>query len=325
MNSQIKVGIVGAAGYAAGELIRLLLNHPETEIVFANSETYAGCMLAEVHSGLYGETNLCFTDELPFEQVDVVFLCLENGQSAVFLEEHYVPADVRIIDLTRDFRLASEDNEYIYGLPELNSLALRGARYVANPGSFASCVQLALLPLAAEGLLDGDVMVNAIAGSMGDGVESGGVGHAPWHMGNVSLYKPFEHPDVSEVVQSLKKLQPTFDAALDFISYHSDFPRGIFVTAVVHCDLEESEVAALYKNFYAEAPFTHYVEDAIDLKQVLNTNKCLVHVERHSDKLLITACIDNLLKGQSGQAVQNMNLMFELEETAGLRLKPLAF
>lgn len=325
MNSQIRVGIVGAAGFTAGELIRLLLNHPETEIVFAHSESYAGCLLAEVHSGLYGETNLCFTDELPLENVDVLFLCLENGQSAAFLEEHYVPADVRIIDLTCDFRLAGEDNEYVYGLPELNSLALRGARYVANPGSFATCVQLGLLPLAAEGLLEGDIMVNAIAGAMGDGTVAAFAAPSPWHIGNVSLYKPFEHPDVPEIVQSLEKLQPSFDAAFNFIPYRSDFPRGVFVTAVVRCELSEHEVVDLYKNFYAEAPFTHYVEDAIDLKQVLNTNKCLVHVERHADKLLIAACIDNLLKGAAGQAVQNMNLMFDLEETAGLRLKPLAF
>lgn len=325
MNSQIKVGIVGAAGFTAGELIRLLVNHPETEIVFAHSDSYAGCQLVEVHNGLHGETNLCFTDELPLENVDVLFLCLENGQSAAFLEEHYVPADVRIVDLTRDFRLAGEDNEYVYGLPELNGLALRGARYVANPGSFATCVQLGLLPLAAEGLLEGDIMVNVIAGSMGDGTTAALAAPSSCHIGNVSLYKPFEHPDVPEIVQSLEKLQPSFDAAFDIIPYRCDFPRGVFVTAVVRCDLPERDVVDLYKNFYAEASFTHYVEDTIDLKQVLNTNKCLVHVERHADKLLIAACIDNLLKGAAGQAVQNMNLMFDLEETAGLRLKPLAF
>ena len=325
MKNEIRVGIVGAAGYTAGELIRLLVNHPEVEIVFANSESNAGNLLADVHSGLYGETNLRFTDELPFENVDVVFFCFGHGKSSAFLEEHYIPADVRIVDLAQDFRLASEDNDYVYGLPELNSLSLRGARHVANPGCFATCIQLGLLPLAAEGLLDSDIMVNAITGSTGAGVKPSSTTHFSWRSGNMSVYKPFEHQHVPEILQSIKKLQPSFDYALDFIPYLGDFTRGIFATEVVRCDLPEAEVVKIYKDYYAEAPFTFYVDHPIDLKQVVNTNKCLVHVERHGDKLLITSCIDNLLKGASGQAVQNMNLMFDLEETAGLRLKPLAF
>ncbi len=325
MNNPIRVGIVGAAGYTAGELIRLLLNHPETEIVFANSESNAGNLLTDVHAGLYGETNLRFTAELPFDSVDVVFLCFGHGKSTKFLEENYIPADVRIIDLAQDFRLAAEDNDFVYGLPELNNLQLRGAQHVANPGCFATCIQLGLLPLAAAGLLDGDISINAITGSTGAGVKPAATTHFSWRSGNMSIYKAFEHQHVPEIMQSLQKLQPDFDGELDFIPYRGDFPRGIFATMVVRCDLPEAEAVEMYKEFYAEAPFTHYVDGALDMKQAVNTNKCLVHVERHRDKLLITSCIDNLLKGASGQAVQNMNLMFELEETAGLRLKPIAF
>ncbi len=326
MNNPIRVGIVGAAGYTAGELIRLLLNHPETEIVFANSESNAGNLLTDVHAGLYGETDLRFTAELPFDSVDVVFLCFGHGKSTKFLEEHYIPADVRIIDLAQDFRLAAEDNDFVYGLPELNNLQLRGAQHVANPGCFATCIQLGLLPLAAAGLLDGDISVNAITGSTGAGVKPAATTHFSWRSGNMSIYKAFEHQHVPEIMQSLKKLQPDFDGELDFIPYRGDFPRGIFATMVVRCEhLSEAEAVEIYKDFYAEAPFTHYVDGPLDMKQAVNTNKCLVHVERHRDKLLVTSCIDNLLKGASGQAVQNINLMFELEETAGLRLKPVAF
>ncbi|MBR6482362.1 MAG: N-acetyl-gamma-glutamyl-phosphate reductase [Bacteroidaceae bacterium] len=325
MNDPIRVGIVGGAGYTAGELCRLLLNHPEAEIVFVNSESNAGNRLTDVHAGLYGETDLCFTDQLPFEEVDVVYFCFGHGKSTRFLEEHYVPADVRIIDLAQDFRLAAEDNDYVYGLPELNGLQLRGAQHVANPGCFATCIQLGLLPLAKAGVLEGDISVNAITGSTGAGVKPAATTHFSWRSGNMSIYKAFNHQHVPEIRQSLCRLQPEFDGSIDFIPYRGDFPRGIFATEVVRCDLPEAEVVQLYKEFYAEAPFTHYVDGAIDMKQVVNTNKCLVHVDKHGDKLLITSCIDNLLKGASGQAVQNMNLMFGLEETTGLRLKPIAF
>ena len=325
MNDLIRVGIVGAAGYTAGELIRLLLNHPAVEIVFAHSESNAGNAVTDVHAGLYGETDLRFTDALPFEEVDVVFFCFGHGKSTQFLSEHYIPADVRIIDLAQDFRLAGDDNDYVYGLPELNLLQIQGAQHVANPGCFATCIQLGLLPLAAEGLLEGDVMVNAITGSTGAGVKPAATTHFSWRSGNMSIYKAFEHQHVPEIMQSLHKLQPSFDGSVDFIPYRGDFPRGIFATEVVRCDWHEAKVARLYKDFYAEAAFTHFVDKPLDLKQVVNTNKCLIHVDKHGDKLLVTACIDNLLKGASGQAVQNMNLMFGLEETAGLLLKPLAF
>ena len=325
MNDLIKVGIVGAAGYTAGELIRLLLNHPAAEIVFAHSESNAGNAVTDVHAGLYGETDLHFTDQLPFEEVDVVFFCFGHGKSTQFLAEHYIPADVRIIDLAQDFRLANDEHDYVYGLPELNALQLQGAQHIANPGCFATCIQLALLPLAAAGLLDGDVMVNAITGSTGAGVKPSATTHFSWRSGNMSIYKAFEHQHVPEILQSLHKLQPSFDGAIDFIPYRGDFPRGIFCTAVVRQEVELEQVVRLYKDFYADAVFTHYVDRPIDIKQVVGTNKCLVHVDVHGDKILVTSCIDNLLKGASGQAVQNMNLMFGLEENCGLQLKSLAF
>lgn len=321
----IRIGIIGGAGYTAGELCRLLLNHPEAEIVFINSESNAGNLITDVHEGLYGETDMRFTDELPFEDVDVVYFCFGHGKSTQFLTDHYIPADVRIIDLAQDFRLTAEGNDYVYGLPELNRTAILGAQHVANPGCFATCIQLGLLPLADAGLLQGDVSVNAITGSTGAGVKPSSTTHFSWRSGNMSIYKAFQHQHVPEIVQSLQQLQPSFEGAIDFIPYRGDFPRGIFATEVITCDAPEEEIADLYRDFYSDAPFTHYVDRAVDLKQVVNTNKCLIHAERHGNKLLVTSVIDNLLKGASGQAVQNMNLMFELEEDAGLRLKPLAF
>lgn len=321
----IRIGIIGGAGYTAGELCRLLLNHPEAEIVFINSESNAGNLITDVHEGLYGETDMRFTEELPFEDVDVVYFCFGHGKSTQFLTDHYIPADVRIIDLAQDFRLAAEGNDYVYGLPELNRTAILGAQHVANPGCFATCIQLGLLPLADAGLLQGDVSVNAITGSTGAGVKPSSTTHFSWRSGNMSIYKAFQHQHVPEIVQSLQQLQPSFEGAIDFIPYRGDFPRGIFATEVITCDAPEEEIADLYRDFYSDAPFTHYVDRAVDLKQVVNTNKCLIHAERHGNKLLVTSVIDNLLKGASGQAVQNMNLMFELEEDAGLRLKPLAF
>ena len=321
----IKIGIIGGAGYTAGELCRLLLNHPEAEIVFVNSESNAGNLPTEVHAGLHGETDLRFTDELPFEQVDVVFFCFGHGKSTQFLADHYIPADVRIIDLAQDFRLPAKDNDYVYGLPELNRCRIAGAQHVANPGCFATCIQLGLLPLAKAGLLEGDVAVNAITGSTGAGVKPSATTHFSWRSGNMSVYKAFNHQHVPEIKASLCSLQPGFEGQIDFIPYRGVFPRGIFATEVLSCDVLEEEIAGLYKDFYSEAPFTHYLDKVIDMKQVVNTNKCLIHTERHGNKLLVTACIDNLLKGASGQAVQNMNLMFDLEETTGLRLKPVAF
>ena len=321
----IRIGIIGGAGYTAGELCRLLLNHPEADIVFVNSSSNAGNLLTDVHAGLDGETDLRFTDQLPPDEVDVLFFCMGHGKSAAFLQDNYVPADVRIVDLAQDFRLASDDNDFVYGLPELNRDRIVGALHVANPGCFATCIQLALLPLAENGLLGGDIAVNAITGSTGAGVKPAATTHFSWRTGNVSIYKAFEHQHVPEILQSLRTLQPSFEGQLDFIPYRGDFARGIFATAVVRCDRPEDEVVQAYKDFYSDAVFTHYVDRPVDMKRVVGTNKCLIHAERHADKLLVSACIDNLLKGASGQAVQNMNLMFDLEETTGLRLKAQAF
>lgn len=323
----VKVGIIGGAGYTAGELCRLLLNHPEAEIRFINSSSNAGNRITDVHEGLYGETDMVFTDALPFDEVDVIFFCFGHGKSREFLAGHDIPAHVKIIDLAQDFRLAAPGNDYVYGLPELNRAAIAAARHVANPGCFATCIQLGLLPLAANGLLNGDVAVNAITGSTGAGVKPGATTHFSWRNNNLSVYKPFQHQHVPEIRQSLVSLQPGFDKAIDFIPYRGDFARGIFATEVVRVDeaLALDDVVAMYKAFYDGAAFTHYVDKAIDMKQVVNTNKALVHVEKYGEKLLVTSTIDNLLKGASGQAVQNMNLMFGLDETAGLRLKPSAF
>ena len=321
----IKIGILGAAGYTGGELIRLLLNHPEAEIVFANSESNAGNLVADVHEGLYGDTELRFTSEMPFDKVDVVFFCFGHGKSEQFLREHTIPAHVKIIDLAQDFRLAAPDNDYVYGLPEINRERIAAAQHVANPGCFATCIQLGLLPAAKLGIVKGDIAVNAITGSTGAGQKPGATTHFSWRNNNMSIYKAFCHQHVPEICQSLKQVQGELDAEIDFIPYRGDFARGIFATEVVKTDMPIEQIIEAYKAFYKDAPFTHYVDNAIDMKQVVNTNKALVHCDKFGNKLLITSTIDNLLKGAVGQAVQNMNIMFGVEETMGLRLKGSAF
>ena len=321
----IKIGILGAAGYTGGELIRVLLNHPEAQIVFANSESNAGNLVADVHEGLYGDTDMRFTDEMPFDDVDVVFFCFGHGKSEQFLREHSIPSKVKIIDLAQDFRLAAPDNDYVYGLPEINRERIATAQHVANPGCFATCIQLGLLPAAKMHLINTDVSVNAITGSTGAGQKPGATTHFSWRNNNMSIYKAFIHQHVPEIRQSLKQTQGYLDACIDFIPYRGDFARGIFATEVVKTDKPVEGIVAGYKEFYKDAKFTHYVDKAIDLKQVVNTNKCLVHVDKYGDKLLITSCIDNLLKGAVGQAVQNMNIMFGVNESLGLSLKPSAF
>lgn len=321
----IKIGILGAAGYTGGELIRLLLNHPEAEIVFANSESNAGNLVADVHEGLLGDTDLRFTSEMPFEKVDVVFFCFGHGKSEQFLREHTIPAHVKIIDLAQDFRLAAPDNDYVYGLPEMNRERIAAAQHVANPGCFATCIQLGLLPAAKLGIVKGDIAVNAITGSTGAGQKPGATTHFSWRNNNMSIYKAFCHQHVPEICQSLKQAQGELDAEIDFIPYRGDFARGIFATQVVKTDMPIEQIVEAYKAFYKDAPFTHYVDNAIDMKQVVNTNKALVHCDKFGNKLLITSTIDNLLKGAVGQAVQNMNIMFGVEETMGLRLKGSAF
>ena len=335
----IKIGILGAAGYTGGELIRLLLNHPEAEIVFANSESNAGNPVTDVHEGLLGETELKFTDQLPFDKVDVVFFCFGHGKSEAFMKEHDIPANVKIIDLAQDFRLhpqsipnagaavhpTADCHDFVYGLPEINRDIISQAKHVANPGCFATCIQLGLMPAAAMHLINSDVAVNAITGSTGAGQKPGATTHFSWRNNNLSIYKAFKHQHVPEIRESLTQVQGYLDASIDFIPYRGDFARGIFATEVIKTDKPLEEIVAGYKEYYKDAAFTHYSDKAIDMKQVVNTNKAIVHCDKVDDKLLITSCIDNLLKGAVGQAVQNMNIMFGIDETSGLKLKASAF
>lgn len=321
----IKVGILGGAGYTAGELIRILINHPEAEIVFVNSESNAGNLLTDVHEGLYGETDMRFTDAMPFDSVDVVYFCFGHGKSEQFLKEHTIPENVKIIDLAQDFRIAAPGNDYVYGLPEINREKIKGAQHLANPGCFATCIQLALLPAAKLGILTEDVPVNAVTGSTGAGQKPSATTHFSWRNNNFSVYKVFTHQHLAEIKQSIIQVQGSLDASIDFIPMRGDFARGIFATAVIKTDLPEEKIVEAYKEFYKDAAFTHYIDKPIDMKQVVNTNKALVHCDVYNGKLLVTSTIDNLLKGAVGQAVQNMNLMFGIEESTGLRLKPSAF
>ena len=319
----VRVGIIGGAGYTAGELIRILLNHPEAELSFVHSTSNAGNRLWEVHSGLFGETDMSFSADFDLGAVDVVFLCSGHGKSTAFWSEIARPAALKVIDLAQDFR--DESCGYVYGLPEINRARTEGAALVANPGCFATAIQLAVLPLAAAGLLCGDVEVTAITGSTGAGVKPGATTHFSWRNNNVSVYKAFEHQHLKEIGMNLHRLQPGFEAAVNFIPVRGDFARGILASVHTPCSLSQDEAQALYSDFYRDAAFTHVFPGNVDLKQVVNTNKCLLSVEKHGDMLLVNSVIDNLLKGASGQAVQNMNLMFGLPEDMGLRLKASAF
>ena len=337
----IKVGILGAAGYTGGELIRLLIHHPEVEIVFANSESNAGNRFSDVHEGLIGDTDLCFTSDMPFDKVDVVFFCFGHGKSEAFLKEHEIPANVKIIDLAQDFRIKG-NHDYVYGLPETHRDAIKACQHLANPGCFATCVQLGLLPLAKAGLLTADIAVNAITGSTGAGQKPTSTTHFSWRNDNMSVYKLFTHQHLHEICQTLNELRPegtphvvdTLDEGyeaegitVDFIPYRGDFARGIFCTEVVKLPkaADKDAIVKLFKDFYVDAAFTHYCDSAIDLKQVVGTNKGLVHVDVFGRNIVVTSMIDNLLKGAVGQAVQNMNLMFGIDEKAGLNLKAIAF
>lgn len=323
--TKIKVGVIGGAGYTAGELLRILIHHPNVDIVFVNSSSNAGNSIADVHSGLLGETDLLFTSELPLKSIDVLYLCVAHGDSKVFVEGTELPSNIKIIDLSTDYRAKSPDHDFIYGLPELNKSEIINANRVANPGCFATAIQLAVFPLAAKGLLKDDIHINAITGSTGAGVKPSSTSHFSWRNNNISIYKAFGHQHLKEIGQSIKQLQSNFDFEVNFIPVRGNFTRGIYVTTYTKCDLSLDEAKQLYKEFYKEAPFTIFTEKNPDLKQVVNTNKAIVYLEKHGNKLLIVSMIDNLLKGASGQAVQNMNLMFGLDEKAGLGLKSVGF
>lgn len=320
-----KIGIIGGAGYTAGELLRLLINHPAVSIEFVHSSSNAGHPVTDVHEGLLGETDLVFSDAHPLENIDILFLCSAHGQSRVFWEENTRPEGLKVIDLAQDFR--DESDGYVYGLPEINKDRIAGADSVANPGCFATAIQLSLLPLASAGLLQdfGDINVTALTGSTGAGVKPGATTHFSWRSDNVSVYKPFVHQHLQEIGATLRRLQPGNTARINFIPMRGDFARGIFAVTHLQCPLSEEDAVRLYKDFYKDAPFTVVSDRAVDLKQAVNTNKAVLHVEKHDDRLLVTCAEDNLLKGASGQAVQNMNIMLGLDQRTGLRLKPSAF
>ena len=328
---KIKAGIIGGAGYTGGEMLRILINHPNVEIAFVNSSSNAGNLISDVHTDLFGDTDLRFTDQIS-QDVDVLFLCVGHGDAKKFLEANPIDEQIKIIDLSQDFRLAANSSPqgrlggaFIYGLPELNKEKIASAQNIANPGCFATCIQLGLLPLAAKGLLQSEVHINATTGSTGAGQSLSKTSHFSWRNNNLSIYKAFEHQHLNEIGESLAQLQGEVKEALNFVPQRGDFTRGILAAMYTESDLTEDEAYELYESYYANHPFTHVSRKNIDLKQVVNTNKCLVHLEKHGNKLFIISIIDNLLKGASGQAVQNMNLMFGLEETAGLKLKAIGF
>lgn len=324
----IQVGIIGGAGYTAGELIRLLLQHPETAINFVYSTSNAENKIANIHQDLVGSTELTFTNKIN-KNIDVLFLCLGHGNSKKFLEAHTFSDHTKIIDLGNDFRLKADNTfqrkEFVYGLPELQKTAIQGASYIANPGCFATAIQLGLLPLADANLLQGDVHINAVTGATGAGTSLSATTHFTWRDNNFSYYKPFTHQHLGEINQTLDTLQSSFDSEVLFLPNRGDFSRGIYATLYTHFEGNLKEAQQLYADYYKNAVFTHVADNDLHLKQVVNTNKCLIHLHKHEDKLLITSIIDNLLKGASGQAVQNMNLMFGFKEDTGLQLKATYF
>jgi len=323
----IKVGIVGGAGYTGGELIRLLINHPNAEIVYINSKSNAGSNIAKVHQDLAGETDLQFSDEL-HSNIDVLFLCVGHGDAKKFLDTNTIDEKVAIIDLSQDFRLSKNAQHgtrtFVYGLPELNKQQIRGASNIANPGCFATAIQLGLLPLAKAGLLE-DVYTTGITGSTGAGQSLSNTSHFSWRANNIQAYKTFTHQHLGEIGESLLQLEPGGNIDISFVPWRGDFSRGIFVSSTIKTNKDIDELTALYKSFYKTHPFTVVSDEPIFLKQVVNNNKCMIQLEKSGNKLVVHSAIDNLLKGASGQAVQNMNLAFGLDETTGLRLKATGF
>ncbi len=319
----MKVGIIGGAGYTAGELLRLLINHPNVEISFVHSSSNAGNRIADVHQGLTGETDITFSDSFDLAAIDVLFLCSAHGDSSKFLSANPAPEGLKIIDLAQDFR--DESNGFVYGLPEMNRSRIAGATRIANPGCFATALQLSILPLAAAGRLVDEIHITAATGSTGAGVKPGATTHFSWRSDNLSVYKAFEHQHLKEVARMIAANQPGFDKAVNFVPMRGDFARGIFASVYTKCDMPVDEALQLYRDYYKDAAFTFVVDKLPDLKQVVNTNKAIIGLERHGDKLLIVTVIDNLLKGASGQAVQNLNIMNGWDEHTGLRLKPSAF
>ncbi|MFF5384156.1 N-acetyl-gamma-glutamyl-phosphate reductase [Pedobacter suwonensis] len=325
---KIKAGIIGGAGYTGGEMLRILVNHPNVEIAFVNSTSNAGNLISDVHTDLIGDTDLRFVSDIN-QDIDVLFLCVGHGDAKKLLAANPINGNVKIIDLSQDFRLHEkckfENRSFVYGLPELNRDKIKSAKNIANPGCFATCIQLGLLPLASKGLINNEVHINATTGSTGAGQSLAATSHFSWRNNNLSIYKAFEHQHLNEISESLLQLQPSLKEALNFIPQRGAFTRGILAAMYLESELTLEEAYSIYKDYYSAHPFTHVSRKNIDLKQVVNTNKALVHIEKHGGKLFIISIIDNLLKGASGQAVQNMNLMFGFDETAGLKLKAANF
>lgn len=323
----INAGIIGGAGYTGGELIRLLLIHPCVNISFIHSRSNAGQLVSSVHQDLSGETDLKFSDEIK-DTVDVIFLCLGHGESKKFLEQNKIADSIKIIDLANDFRLIPDskigNREFVYGLPELNREQIKKAKNIANPGCFATTIQLGLLPLAKAGLLK-DVHTTGITGSTGAGQSLSATSHFSWRENNIQAYKTLTHQHLGEIVQSLQQLQGKTDINVNFVPWRGDFTRGIFISSQISCDLSLHELNNLYETFYEGHPFTHITKEPVFLKQVVNTNKCLIQLEKAGSLLVVHSVADNLLKGASGQAVQNMNLILGLDETTGLKLKASMF
>lgn len=325
MKEKIKVGIIGAAGYTGGETIRLLLRHPHAELVFAQSRSQAGMPIADTHTDLIGDTELKFSEGFNYE-VDVLFLCLSHGESKKWLVENKINPSTRIIDLGNDFRLGDKagEREFVYGLPEFQREQIKQAKNIANPGCFATAIQVGLLPLAQKNLLS-EVYTTGITGSTGAGQKLQDTTHFTWRANNISAYKTLTHQHLGEIKRTLQSAQPGYNESINFVPWRGDFARGIYVSSVVNCALTLAELYELYKSYYQSHPFTHVSESMIDLKLVVNTNKALIHLEKVDDKLVIHSAIDNLLKGASGQAIQNMNLLFGIDETAGLQLKSIGY
>ncbi|RNC88490.1 MAG: N-acetyl-gamma-glutamyl-phosphate reductase [Winogradskyella sp.] len=318
------IGIIGGAGYTAGELIRLLAHHPKVTIDFVYSTSNAGNKISAIHQDLVGTLDMTFTDKINTE-VDVLFLCLGHGNSKAFLEKHNFSESTKIIDLSNDFRLKKgetfQGKTFVYGLPELQKDKIKTADYIANPGCFATALQLGLLPLAANGLLKSDVHINAVTGATGAGTSLSRTTHFTWRDNNFSYYKAFTHQHLGEIHQTVNQLQQDFNSEINFMPNRGNFSRGIFATLYTKFEGSIEEAKAIFNNYYNEAAFTFISEEPLHLKQVVNTNKCIIHLHKHDNKLLITSIIDNLLKGASGQAIQNMNLMLGFDQTEGLQLK----
>lgn len=324
MDKKIKAGIIGAAGYTGGETIRLLINHPNVALAFVQSRSQVGKPVHEIHSDLVGETELKFTSEI--ESADVLFLCLSHGESKKWLSENKIPTSTKIIDLGNDFRLgdAVDGKLFVYGLPEFQREEIRKAGNVANPGCFATAIQLGLLPLAKAGVLS-EVHTTGITGSTGAGQKLQDTTHFTWRANNISAYKTLTHQHLGEINKTLKSLQPGFVSPVNFVPWRGDFARGIFISSILSSDKNLADLNALYREFYSKHPFTVVTDSMISMKQVVNTNKCLIFLEKEGSKVVVHSAIDNLVKGASGQAIQNMNLMFGLDETAGLHLKSLGY